>query len=71
MIEFRISFTERGQAKQIELVATTDDAPEATEGEIKTAKAFEVVLAAFKDQMALNGKKPSVAMPKNRIITRN
>jgi len=26
------------------------------------------VLAAFKEQMALNGKKPSVALPKNRII---
>jgi len=68
MIEFRITFTENQQAKLIELVATTDDAPEATQGEIKTAKAFEVVLAAFKEQMALNGKKPSVALPKNRII---
>jgi len=43
MIEFRITFTENQQAKLIELVATTDDAPEATQGEIKTAKAFEVV----------------------------
>lgn len=68
MIEFSISIAEYPESKLIELVATTKDAPEATAGEINTAKAFEVVLAAFKDQMALNGKKPSVLLPKSRII---
>ena len=77
MIEFTITIADTKPSMSsiplgvIKFDVESKDAPDATKGEIETAKALNIVLAAFKEQMALNGKKPSVAMPKNRIITRN
>lgn len=66
MIEFKITIEENLESAQIEFTAETKDAPDATAGEIETAKALNIMLAAFKEHQAgLKGE------PKNRIITRN
>lgn len=68
MIEFKITIEENLESAQIEFTAETKDAPDATAGEIETAKALNIMLAAFKEQSALNAKKPALELPKNRII---
>lgn len=66
MIEFTITIEENPESALIEFKAETKDAPDATPGEIETAKALNIMLAAFKEHQA--GAKD---VPKNRIITRN
>lgn len=71
MIEFTITFTENPKAKLMELRSETKDAPDATKAEITVANNFEQMVAAFKEHMTVQGRKPSVPMPKNRIISQN
>ena len=66
MIEFTIKIEEQLESALIEFTAETKDAPDATAGEIETAKALNLMLAAFKEHQA--GLKGA---PKNRIITPN
>lgn len=63
MIEFTIKIEEQLEPALIEFTAETKDSPEATAGEIETAKALNIMLAAFKEHQAgAKGK------PKSRII---
>ena len=63
MIEFTIKIEENLESDLIEFTAETKDAPEATVGEIETAKALNLMLAAFKEYQAGKG-----GAPKSRII---
>lgn len=63
MISFAITIEENPESALLEFTAETKDAPDATPGEIETAKALNAMLAAFKEHQA--GLKGA---PKSRII---
>lgn len=50
-ITFSISITENPKTKLIDIVDETPAVPDATESEIKYAKALRVVLATFKEKL--------------------
>jgi hypothetical protein len=64
MIEFTIKIEEQLESALIEFSCESKDAPDATKGEFETAKALNIMLAAFKEHQA--GLKD---VPKSRIIS--
>lgn len=56
MIEFKTTIRENPSTKLVEFVQESADAPDATEAEIKYAKAFQLSCSVFKEH--LSGPEP-------------
>lgn len=52
MIAFKVTIKENSSTKLVEFTHESADAPEATEAEIKYAKAFQLSCAVFKEHLA-------------------
>lgn len=59
MISFAITITENESTKLIDFVSETPASPDATEAEIKYAKAFQLAVAVFKDHLSTKEDKQS------------